>query len=185
MTELEQALRARGSTASDASSDVRMRAYDSYYRGFGKTYHLKGQRESVALKGKSIPSRAALVEAMFMAELKNLILTAGHDLAALTLPVTVGVAGEGDRYVLLNGREQAARAGDMIMTDGEGLISSVLYGPDSRTRITPETRAVFFAAYAPPGIGAAAVRDHLDAIRTNVLLLDIRAETALLTVIEA
>jgi hypothetical protein len=34
----------------------------------------------VALKGKAIPRQAALVEAMFMAELENLILTAGHDL---------------------------------------------------------------------------------------------------------
>jgi DNA/RNA-binding domain of Phe-tRNA-synthetase-like protein len=146
---------------------------------------VKGQHDSVALKGKPIPSRAALVEAMFMAELKNLVLTAGHDLAALTLPVTVDVTREGDRYVLLSGREQVVRAGDMMMTDGEGIVSSVLHGPDLRTRITPGSRAVFFAAYAPPGIGHAAVRDHLEDIRAHVLLLAPEAETDLLTVIQA
>ncbi|HET7271275.1 MAG TPA: hypothetical protein VFI90_09325 [Rubrobacter sp.] len=45
---------------------------------------MKAQRESVARMGKPIPSRAALVEAMFTADLMNLILTAGHDLAAVT-----------------------------------------------------------------------------------------------------
>ena len=57
-------------------------AYADYYRAFGKTFHVKGQWESVAVKGKPIPSRAALVEAMFMAELRSLVLTAGHDLDA-------------------------------------------------------------------------------------------------------
>jgi hypothetical protein len=38
------------------------RAYADYYRAHGKTYHVKAQLESVARKGKSIPSRAALVE---------------------------------------------------------------------------------------------------------------------------
>jgi len=183
--ELEQALRKGGSTADDAGSDAAMRGYASYYRSFGKTYHVKAQRESVALKGKPIPSRAALVEAMFMAELKNLILTAGHDLAALTLPVRVNVTRDSDRYVLLNGREQALRAGDMMMEDGEGIVSSVLYGPDLRTHITCETRAVFFAAYAPPGVGETAVRDHLSDLRANVLLVAPEAETDLLRIVQA
>jgi hypothetical protein len=63
------------------------RAYADYYRAYGKTYHVSAQWESVAVKGKAIPRRAALVEAMYMAELKNLILTAGHDLASIALPV--------------------------------------------------------------------------------------------------
>src|SRR4029453_18871668 len=64
-----------------------LHAYVDYYRAHGKTYHVKAQWESVAVKGKPIPRRAALVEAMFMAELKNLVLTAGHDLAAVRLPI--------------------------------------------------------------------------------------------------
>jgi hypothetical protein len=46
---------------------------------------VKAQWESVAVKGKPIPSRAALVEAMFMAA--RLVLTAGHDLDALAGPL--------------------------------------------------------------------------------------------------
>src|SRR5215203_5740003 len=40
-----------------------LRAYAAYYRQFKKTYHIQLQLESIVLKGKSIPSVAALVEA--------------------------------------------------------------------------------------------------------------------------
>jgi len=56
-----------------------LRPYAEYYRRFGKTYHVQLQLESVVFKGRGIPRVAALVEAMFMAELSTLILTAGHD----------------------------------------------------------------------------------------------------------
>jgi DNA/RNA-binding domain of Phe-tRNA-synthetase-like protein len=153
------------------------RAYIDYYRARDKTYHVKAQLESVARKGKPIPSRAALVEAMFMAELENLILTAGHDLDPVVAPVRVDVTADGDRYVQLSGTEAVLERGDMMMADGAGIVSSVLRGPDLRTRITPQTRNVFFAAYAPAGVGEEAVRAHLNDIRANVELVAPAART--------
>ena len=136
---LEEQLRgaASGSENVGPGSGTVLRAYLDYYRARGKTYHVKAQWESVALKGKPIPSRAALVEAMFMAELENLILTAGHDLDAIASPVSVDVTADDDRYVLLSGTEALLERGDMMMADREGIVSSVLRGPDQRTRITP------------------------------------------------
>jgi len=157
-----------------------IQAYRNYYGRFKKTYHVLLQLESVAFKGRVVPRAAALVEAMFMAELKNQLLTAGHDLDSLRLPVTVGVATGSERYTLLNGKEQNLTADDMFMADGEGVISSVLYGPDSRTCITPATRSVLFAVYAPPGIARATVASHLEDIRNNVALISPDAEVALL-----
>lgn len=175
---LEEKLRAAG----DPDGEPILRAYVDYYRARGKTYHVKAQRESVALRGKPIPRRAALVEAMYMAELRNLILTAGHDLDALTLPLRADVTADGDRYVLLNGAEAVLERGDMLMADGAGIVSSVLRGPDQRSRITRETDGVLFAVYAPAGIGEAAVRRHLDGVRANVQLVAPDAQSeALLT----
>lgn len=175
---LEEDLRAGGGP----DAEPVLQAYVDYYRARGKTYHVKAQRESVAGKGRPVPSRAALVEAMFMAELRTLVLTAGHDLDALTLPLRADVTGDGDRYVLLNGAEAPVKPGDMGMADREGIVSTVLLGPDQRSRITPETRNVLFAAYAPAGVGEEAVRRQLDAIRANVLLVAPDARTdALLT----
>lgn len=169
---LEQQLRTGGADARGV-----LNAYVDYYRARGKTYHVKAQHESVALKGKPIPSRAALVEAMFMAELANLVLTAGHDLDALEPPVRAEVTADGDRYELLSGAEAVLERGDMMMADAAGIVSSVLRGPDRRSRITPRTRSVLFAVYAPPGVDEHAVRAHLEDIRSNVGLVAPEAET--------
>jgi len=162
-----------------------LQAYTAYYKRFKKTYHVQLQLESVVFKDKSLPRVAALVEAMFMAELKNLLLTAGHDLEALRGHVGIDVAQGDERYVRINGQEQTLKPGDMFIADGGGIISSVLYGPDFRTRITPETRQVFFTVYAPPGIDEQAVHDHLKDIQDNVLLIAPEARTEMLAVYEA
>lgn len=154
--------------------------YVSYYGRFGKTYHVLLQLESVVLKGKAMPRTPVLVGAMVMAELAHGLLTAGHDLAAIEPPIVLDVATGRERYVLLNGREQEVQAGDMMMADTHGVISSVLYGPDARTRLRPETRDVLFAVYAPPGIGAPAVAGHLGALRSAVLVASPRAGVEIL-----
>jgi DNA/RNA-binding domain of Phe-tRNA-synthetase-like protein len=166
-------------------SEPVVRAYVDYYRARGKTYQVKAQWESVALEGKPIPRRAALVEAMFMAELKNLILTAGHDLAALALPLQVDETHTEHRYRLLNDTERVLDDGDMMMVDGKGIVSSVLHGPDRRTRIRPETREVLFAVYAPAGVGENVVREHLEDIRANVRIVAPDAENRLLATLQA
>jgi DNA/RNA-binding domain of Phe-tRNA-synthetase-like protein len=170
---LEADLRARfaGQTRANLAALAAIQAYTAYYKRFSKTYHVLLQLESIAFKGRSIPRVAALVEAMFMAELNNQLLTAGHDLDVLQLPVTVGVAAGSEQYTTLNGKEQTLTAGDMFMADGQGVISAVLHGPDQRTAIQPTTTSVLFAVYAPAGIGEAAVQRHLEDIRDNVLVV--------------
>jgi len=159
-----------------------IQAYNTYYKRFKKSYHVQLQLESVALKGKSIPRIAALVEAMFMAELNSLLLTAGHDLETVQQPIRLEVAEGTESYTLLNGKEQLLKAGDMFMADAEGVISSVIYGPDQRTRITSKTRHVFFGVYAVPGVANQTVEDHLKDIRDNIMLFAREAEVDLLQV---
>ncbi len=147
----------------------KLKAYDSYYSRFKKTYHIQLQLESVVFKGKSLPAVAALVESMFMAELEDLLLTAGHDLDALTPPLILDAATGAETYTLMRGEEQTLKPGDMYIRDAAGVISSVIYGPDRRTQIRPETARAAFTTYAPAGISAAAVNAHLEHIRDNVL----------------
>jgi len=182
--ELENQLRSRFSDYDRAALKAlpTIQAYNTYFKRYKKTYHVRLQLESVVFKGKAIPRVAGLVEAMFMAELKNLLLTAGHDLEALQMPVKIDVAEGSERYIRLNGQEQKLKPGDMMIVDAEGVISCVLYGPDRRTRITPETRQALFTVYAPPGIGEQAVHDHLQDIQANVLLVAPQADVELLEV---
>jgi DNA/RNA-binding domain of Phe-tRNA-synthetase-like protein len=146
-------------------------AYTAYYKPFKKTYHVQAQLESMVCKGKPLPSVAALVEARFMAEVKNLLFTAGHDFDRLQLPVTLSVASGSERYTLLRGQEQTLKASDMLMADQAGVISSIVYGPDQRTQISAKTRNVLLAVYAPAGIEASTVQAHLQDIRDYVLVV--------------
>jgi DNA/RNA-binding domain of Phe-tRNA-synthetase-like protein len=182
--ELEQRLRARfaGGDRKTVSALASIRAYDSYYRPFKKTYHVQHQLESVVFKGKPVPSAAALVEAMFMAELESQLLTAGHDLDSLRAPATLDVSSGHERYVLLRGEEQILKAGDMLISDQAGVISSILYGPDQRSRITAATRNVLFTVYAPAGISPEAVHEHLQELRDHVLVIAPRAQVETLQV---
>ena len=179
---LEEQLRAQfsGQDRATIASHPILRAYAEYYRQFKKTYHIQLQLESIVLKGKSIPSVAALVEAMFMAEMKDMLLTAGHDLDALHLPLRLDAATGTERYTLLRGEEQVLKPGDMMISDQIGVISSILYGPDQRTQITPDTRNVIFTVYAPPGIDEQVVVKHLQGIKDNVMLFAQQAQVELL-----
>ena len=147
-----------------------LKAYADYYKKFAKTYHVQQQLESVVFKGKSIPAVAGLVEAMFMAELKNGLLTAGHDFQTLQLPLTLDAVSQDEQYVLMNGKEQAVKPGDMRISDTSGVISSIIHGPDQRTRIAANTQKVVYVVYAPPGIAHKLVLQHLSDIHRYVKL---------------
>jgi len=179
---LEAQIRARYTSQEEVRSLERLQAYRNYYKRFKKTYHVQMQLESVALKGKSIPSVAALVEAMFIAELKNLLLTAGHDLDIVEAPVRLDVATGDEQFRRINGQEQQLKAGDMFIADRQGVLSAVIYGPDQRTQIVAGTRRALFTVYAPPGIGEAAVGQHLQDIASYARLIAPEAETELLDV---
>jgi len=181
---LEEQLRAQfsGQDRAAIASHPILHAYAEYYRQFRKTYHIQLQLESIALKGKSIPSVAALVEAMFMAEMQDLLLTAGHDLDTLHLPLRLDVATGNEKYTVLRGEEQILKPGDMMISDQAGVISSILYGPDQRTQITSETSNVIFTVYAPPGINEDQVTDHLLHIQENVMIFAPQAQVESLKV---
>jgi DNA/RNA-binding domain of Phe-tRNA-synthetase-like protein len=160
-----------------------MRAYEAYYRKFEKTYHLLLQLESVAAKGTPLPAVAALMKAMFMAAVANQLLTVGHDLEKVVQPLRLAVAAGGEKYLGIRGREETCTGGDMMVTDGAGTLSSLLHGPDARTRIRPETTQVLFTTYAPEGVGADAVQAHLRQLQEYVRLVSPQAVTQALEVL--
>ncbi len=159
-----------------------LRTYDEYYRRFDKTYPVQLQLESILFKGKSIPGVAGLVQAMFMVEMKDWLLTAGHDLDRLEMPLCLDVTTGVETYTTLRGEAQLVKPGDMIISDGKGIISNILYGPDQRSQITPSTRSVLYTTYAPAGITSLAVADHLRDIEHYVHLFAPDSETEFLQV---
>jgi len=160
-------------------------AYAAYYKRWWQRYHVAMQLESVAQKGKALPRVAALVEAMFIAELRNLLLTAGHDLDALELPVRLTV-GSGESYLAPNGQETTVKAGDMVVADARGrVLSAIITGPSAVARIGPETTAALFYTYAPPGVDSSLIEAHLDEIERNVTLISPQATVAARKIVTA
>ena len=159
-----------------------LQVYDAYYKRFKKTYHVQLQLESIVFKGKSIPSVAALVEAMFMAEIKNMLLTAGHDLDTLQVPIRLDVTKGDEVFTLMRGQPQQVKPGDMIISDGKGIMSNIIYGPDQRTQIQPGTRNVVYTTYAPAGISEQLITEHLLDIERYIRLFSPDARTAMLQI---
>lgn len=182
--QLETELRSQfsGQDRAALSSHPVLQAYNNHYKRFKKSYHVQLQLESIVSKGKSIPSVSALVEAMFMAEMKNLLLTAGHDLDIVQLPLILDVSKGTESFTLLRGAEQVLKPGDMMICDQLGVISDVIYGPDRRTQITADTRNAVFTTYAPEGIEQQVVEKHLQDIRDFILVFAPQAKVELLKV---
>jgi DNA/RNA-binding domain of Phe-tRNA-synthetase-like protein len=171
--DLEARLRDRYSSGgkSELRSHPVLQAYAAYYKTFDKTYHVQLQLESVIFKAKSIPSVAALVEGMFMAELEDMMLTAGHDLDAVQGDLAVDVSTGTETYVLMSGQPQSLKQRDMFIHDDTGVLSSIIYGPADRARIAPQTRRALFTVYAPPGIAAEGLQAHLGRLAELVRLV--------------
>lgn len=127
-----------------------VKKYNLFFKKFGKKYPIEYQIKSIA-EGKSFPSQYTVVESMFMAELKNMYLTAGHDLDRVSGGLNTMITKGEEEYTNISGKEMKLKAEDIITKDKNGVISSVLYGPDRRTRITEKTGNYLFFAYFPYG----------------------------------
>lgn len=158
-------------------------AYDAFYRKFKKSYHVQLQLESVVFKEKTIFSPSALVACMFMAELKTGLLTAAHDLTTLVQPLIADVAMGNETYQRLDGSQQTLKEGDMYIRDQEGILSSVIYGPDQRTQIRPDTDQTVFTTYGPPGISKDQIREQLEILESFIRIFSPSAERSLLVVL--
>lgn len=172
-TALEENLRQRhsGKSRKQIGQEAPFEAYERYYRRFGQGYPVLHQVETVALKGKPVFSPSPLVAAMFMAELGNGLLTAGHDLDKVSLPLILDVSKGGEFYTAMGGKERKLTPGDMFLSDRKGILSCVLYGPDDRSSITAGTSRALFTVYGTPSVPAEKLQTHLEEIEGLALTL--------------
>lgn len=149
---------------SDLRADPVIQSYVGYYKKFKKSYHVLLQLESLLFKDKEFHAPGPLLQIIFLSELKNKLLTAIHDAAALEYPLEICVASGREQYTQMTGSDVLLKQGDMYINDQKGVISSIIYGPDLRTRITPGTSRALVAVYATAGIDHQLVEAHFDNI---------------------
>lgn len=147
-----------------------IKSYNKFFNKFGKIYPIQYQIKSI-LDGKGLPSTVKVVEAMFMSELKSMFLTAGHDEDQVEGDLIVKLTLGGEQYNKINQRDQSLKVGDIVCEDESGIISSILYGPDYRTKITENTQNCLFFSYFPYGENDDAIRSHFDAILKYIKLV--------------
>ena len=167
---LEADLRRRFANPEDTKADSIIKAYTAYYKRFEKTCHVAGQLKTTVVKQRPLPTVSGLVDVMFMAEMNNLLLTAGHDLASVLAPVTLDAAAGNETYVKMNQQEQVCKAADMLTFDGDGILSSVIHGPDYRSRISLQSREALYVTYAPKGITREQLLAHVRYMWESILL---------------
>lgn len=135
------------------------------------------------LNNKEIPMMCPVPTCMFMAELKNIVLTAGHDLDKLGNGTIVVLRSNGnEEYTKINGKVQKLKDNDVFATDDKDIISSVLYGPDSRTKITDGTENFLFMCYSF-GLNNEEIESHMkDILRYLRILTNTILESKLIEI---
>jgi len=184
---VEQRLRARfaGFTRADFLALPVMAAYARYYKRFSKTFHVLLQLESIVHKGKPLPDVSPLVDANFSAEVETHILTASHDADGLREPVMMDIARAGEQFSRPGGGLKDLLPGDMVMRDAGGVCCSIIYGQDDRSLITSATTRGLYVAYAPEGVPAECVMEHLEQVESAIRLFCPDAQTRQLRLLVA
>jgi DNA/RNA-binding domain of Phe-tRNA-synthetase-like protein len=154
-----------------------MAAYARYYRRFSKTFHILLQLESIVHKGKPLPDVSPLVDANFSAEVETHILTASHDAVCLREPVVMDIARADEQFCRPAGGLKDLLAGDMVMRDAGGVCCSIIYGQDDHSLITTASTHALYVAYAPEGVPAERVMEHLEKIESTIRLFCPTAQT--------
>ena len=99
-----------------------------------------------------------------------------HRLAKLNLTLALRGTGKAQFAVQTQHLLDADTSWQMAVCAGaEGVLSSIVYDPDRRAQIKPNTTSVVFTIYAPDGVSHEAVASHLNDIKTDILLFSPRA----------
>jgi DNA/RNA-binding domain of Phe-tRNA-synthetase-like protein len=161
--------------------DPVIQVYSDYFKRWNRTYPVEFQVKSIKA-GRSLPTVSTLVDCMFMSELRNRILSSGHDLDSISGDAFFDLSDRGDEYTKLNGEKQSLPQSDVVLRDSEGILASVLYGPARRTSISPRTDNAQFFAWCPNGMQDDAILAHLNDIKTNLEIVygTVKAELTIL-----
>jgi DNA/RNA-binding domain of Phe-tRNA-synthetase-like protein len=151
----------------DVVKDQVIRSYDTYYKKWGKTYPIQFQIKTIK-GGSRFPRVSALVDSMFLSELRNRILTSAHDFDSIQGELWYDVSDEGEKYTKINGKEQMLPRSDIVLRDSDGILASVLYGPARRTSINNDTENALYLAWCPYSPGVDVIEEHLRDIISNL-----------------
>lgn len=151
--------------------------YRKYYKKFNKTYPVLLQMESLLFKNSKIPDAGPFIEPMFLAEVKNLILTAGHDFEKIKFPLQIDAANGGEVFTGISNFNQTLVKDDLFLSDNKGVLSSIMNGPDYHTRISSNTKKVMYFVYGMEGLEEYQIMQHMKQIENYIKIYSPSSET--------
>ena len=149
-------------------------SYVAYYKRFGYTYHVLSQFESVVGE-RNFPRGLC----WFRVHVHGGTQEHAFDRRARHAKACAAVLhksryGRGKLYChrRQTGKECAGRHDDRRFGIRD---SSILRGPDDKSRIDSDTKSALFTVYAPKGIGEESIMSHLDDLYTYIRLFSAQA----------
>lgn len=149
------------------NDDEILNKYKEHFKRWNKTYPIEFQIQSI-IKGKSLPEVSVLVDSMFHAELKNRLLTSGHDLNQIRGNLKFELTTGNEHYLKIDGKDQQLKKGDILLKDEQDILANILYGPAQHTTITLDTKNAIYFAWCPGEFESNIVKNHLEDILTNL-----------------
>ena len=138
--------------------------YNRYFKKYKKTYPVLQQLESWLLKGRPFPSGNPINEVTFLTELRTQVLLGTHDIDRIRGQAELFRPTEKLPFPGMRGEEIHCYPGDVTARDQEGIILSLIAGPDERTHIRLDSTHIAFLFFAVPGVTEtelSAVQDRL------------------------
>lgn len=137
----------------------RINIYDQFFQGFGYECPLPKHLKRTIHSG--FPKYNLMVDAHFMAEMCGGILVAVADYDRFEGALTLDIASDGEICRGMGGREMKTKRVEIVLRDEKEIVCVLCQGPDEKTRISDDTRAVLFYAYGVPGIEGRYLREGL------------------------
>ena len=150
--------------------------YVRYFKKYKKTYPVLQQLESYLLKGRPFPSGDPINEAAFLMELRTRALLGVHDADRIHGRAELFRSTEKLPFPGIRGEETHCYPGDVTGRDEEGIIFSLIAGPDARTCIRPDSVHVIYLVFGVPGVSPADIAGLQERLTDYVRILAPEAE---------
>ena len=110
--------------------------------------------ESIFVKKHDFPETNPAIQALFLTELKYGVLAAVCDMDKMNEPFSIEVADGEETYIGMEGELTTLKRGDIYLRDANGIVVSIIYGQDLRTRVSDYTKNIMFIVKGVEGVSS-------------------------------
>ena len=117
--------------------------------------------ESIFVKKHDFPKTNPAIQALFLTELKYGVLAAVCDMDKMNEPFSIEVADGEETYIGMEGELTTLKRGDIYLRDANGIVVSIIYGQDLRTRVSDYTKNIMFIVKGVEGVSSDIINSAL------------------------